>query len=94
MAEQGNGRFEVLEGFEGLVDAREAQVGNLVEPLERVQDRQADLMRLDLRSAGGPDGLFDLLGEHGQVIFGDGTALAGLADTVDDLAAAERLADA
>lgn len=51
-------------------------------------------MGIDFGGAGGPDSLFDLLGQHGEVVFGDGAALAGLPHPVDDLAAAERLADA
>ena len=38
-----------------LVDAREPQVGDLVELAQRRQDRQTDVVRLDLRDAGGAD---------------------------------------
>ena len=42
-------RLEVLERVEGLVDAREPQVRDLVELAQRAEDREADLVRVDLR---------------------------------------------
>src|SRR6478609_7513727 len=56
-AQLGDGGFEVLERVERLVDAREAQIGDLVELPEGTEDRQSDLIRIDLRGAGLPDGL-------------------------------------
>ena len=44
----GDGRLEVLERLERLVDAGEPQVGDLVELAQRPEDGQADLVRLDL----------------------------------------------
>ena len=41
--------LEVLERVESLVDAREPQVGDLVELAERAEDREPDLVRVDLR---------------------------------------------
>ena len=55
------------------------------------QDGQADLVGGDLGAARRPDRLLDPLGEPRQVVLGDRAALAGLADTDDDLVAAERL---
>src|SRR3954447_3328210 len=55
--------LEVLEGVEGAVDAREAQVGDLVELPQRAEDRQADLVAGDLGGTGRPDRVLHLLGE-------------------------------
>ena len=63
-----------------LVDARESEVGDLVELAQRREDRQPDLVRLDLGGAGGADLLLDPLGEQRQLVLPDGPALAGLAD--------------
>src|SRR6188768_529074 len=78
-AQEGDGRLEVLEGVEGLVDGGEAQVGDLVELAQRLEDGQTDLVRVDLGAALAADGLLDALGEDGEVVLGDRAALAGLA---------------
>src|SRR5690348_9166067 len=91
--QQGDGRLEVLQGLEALVDARESEVGDLVELAQGREDRQSDLVGLDLGGAGGADLLLDPLGEQGQLVLPDGPALAGLADTGHDLAPAERFGD-
>ena len=52
-AQEGDGGLEVLEGVEGLVDGGEAQVGDLVELAQRLEDGQADLVRVDLGAAPG-----------------------------------------
>src|SRR6476620_7404349 len=70
--------LEVLEGVEGLVDAREAQVRHLVELAERAEDRQAHLVGVDLGVPLLADALLDPLGQQRQVVLGDRTALAGL----------------
>ena len=87
-------RLEVLERVEGLVDAREPQVGDLVEFAQRPQDREPDLVRVDLGRPGLAHRLLDRLGQHGEVGIGDRAALTGLADAGHDLLAAERLDDA
>ena len=92
MAEQGDGGLEVLQRFEGLVDAGEAQVGHLVQLLQGSKNDQAHLVGVDFRRAGGTDLLLDFLGQQREVILADRAALAGLAYAVDDLAAAERFA--
>src|SRR4051794_33424447 len=92
--QQGDGGLEVLERVEGLVDAGEAEVGDLVELAERLEDGQADLVRLDLGAAGQADGLLDALREQGELVLGNGPALAGLAHADEDLAAAERFTGA
>src|SRR5690349_17841648 len=94
LAQQVDGRLEVVERLERLVHAREAQVGDLVELAQRRQDREADVVRLDLRRARRADGLLDLLGEHREVGVGDRAPLAGLLHAEHDLLAAERLDDA
>src|SRR3954447_8971611 len=56
----------VLEGLgalEGLVDAREPQIGDLVELPQRRQDRHPDLVRRDLRPALAAQGVLHLLAE-------------------------------
>src|SRR5690606_9488765 len=70
---------------------REAQVGDLVETAQRLQDRQPDLVRVNLGLTQRADRLLHLLGEHLQLVLGDRPALAGLARAADDLVAAERL---
>ena len=93
-AQQRDGRLEVLQRVEALVDAGEAQVGDLVELPQRRQDRQADVVRVDLGDAGRADGLLDALGEQGEVGVVHRAALARLAHAGHDLLAAERLDDA
>jgi hypothetical protein len=44
-----DGCLEVLERVERLVHAREAQVGDLVEVAQRAEDREPDLVGVDLR---------------------------------------------
>src|SRR3954462_4008358 len=72
--EQSDGRLEVVQGLEALVHTRESEVGDLVELTERIEDGEADLVRLDLRGAGGPDLLLDPLGENRQLVLSDGPA--------------------
>src|SRR4051794_15655404 len=74
--QQSDGRLEVLQGLEALVDARESEVRDLVELTQRPENGQPDLVRLDLRGAGRPDLLLDSLGEHRQLVLSDGPALA------------------
>ena len=50
-AQHGDRRLEVLERVERLVDAGEPQVGDLVELAQRAEDREPDLVRVDLRRA-------------------------------------------
>src|SRR5580692_10200800 len=51
-------------------------------------------MRGDLAAAPAADGVLDLLGQHGQLVLGDGAALAGPPDAAHDLVPVERLGDA
>src|SRR5690606_3855825 len=83
--------LEVLQRGEPPVHARKAEVGDLVELLQRAEDRQAHLVRVDLRGTGAADRLLDLLGQPRDVVVTDGQALARLADARGDLVAAERL---
>src|SRR4051812_2528619 len=55
---------EVVEGGEAAVDGGEAQIGDLVEAAQRLEDGPAHLDGVDLGAAAGPYGLFDLLGEQ------------------------------
>src|SRR5690606_12716987 len=52
---------------------------------------QTDLVGIDLRATGGPDGLLDALRKQGKIVLPDRPTLTGLPDAVDDLLAAERL---
>lgn len=51
-------------------------------------------MGIDLRCARGTNILLDFLGEHCKIVLRDRTSLACLADSTDDLDAAEWFADA
>src|SRR4051794_36066489 len=81
-AQCGDLGLEVGERLEAAVDAGEAEVGDLVEVLERAEDGEADLVRRDLRLVA--DGLLDPLGELREGVLVDGAPLAGLADPVHD----------
>ena len=76
------------------VDGGEAEVCDFIQFAQRLEDGETDLVRLYLGAALGANALLDALGEDGQVILGDRTALAGLAYADEDLLAAERLGDA
>ena len=85
---------EVVGRLEGAVDAREAEVGHLVERAQRRQDREPDLVGVELGLAAQPQGVLDVLAEAGELGVGDRAALAGLADAGDRLVAVERLGGA
>src|SRR5690606_4946654 len=70
------------------------QVGDLVELTERAQDRQPDVVGVDLRGAGRAHRLLHLLSQQREVVVGHGAALARLAHPGHDLLPAERLDDA
>jgi hypothetical protein len=94
MAKDGNGGLKILKGLERLVHAREAEIGDFVQLLQRAKDGEAHFMGVDFRSAGRADRFLDLLRQHGKVVFGHGPALACFPHPVDHFAAAERFADA
>ena len=89
----GSGVSAAVDVAAGAVQSRAqaAQVGDLVEVAEGLEDREADLVRVDLRRPGLAHRLLDGLRQHGQVGVGHGPALACLADARHDLLAAERL---
>ena len=89
--EQGDLGLEVLQGLEAAVHRGEAQVGHLVELSQRAEDGQTHLVGVDLSGAGGSHGLLDLLGQQRQIVLGDRTPLARLADADQHLRTAERL---
>jgi hypothetical protein len=82
---------EVVGGLERAVDRGEAEVGHLVERPERGEDRQADVVGVELGVTGEAQRVLDLLAEAGELVVGDRAALAGLADAGDRLAPVERL---
>src|SRR6478735_1188297 len=86
-----DGRLEVLERVERLVHAREAEVGDLVEVAQRAEDRETDLVRVELRGARLADALFHGLREHREVGVGHRPPLARLAHAGHDLLATEGL---
>src|SRR5699024_895879 len=90
----GDRRLEVLERVEALVDAREAAVGDEGQLLERLEDRQPHLVRVDLRVAAGAEALLDALGGPRQLIIADRPPLTGLAHPGGHLGPAEGLAHA
>jgi hypothetical protein len=94
MAKDGNGGLKILKGLECLVHAREAEIGDFVQLLQRAKDGEAHFMGVDFRSAGRADRFLDLLRQHGKVVFGHRPALACFPHPVDHFAAAERVADA
>ena len=66
-----DGRLEIVERFERLVDARETQVRHHVERAERTEDGETDLIRVDLRCARLAHRFFDFLREHRQILIRD-----------------------
>ena len=84
---------EVVRGLKGPVDAREPQVGHLVQRPQRRQDGQANIICVDLRGTGRPDRLLHLLCQYGQVGVRHRPALAGFTHTSNNLFPAERLDD-
>src|SRR5512139_2477604 len=83
--------LERIGALEGLVDAREAEVGHLVELAQRPEDREAHLVGRNLGPALGAQRGLDLLTQAGEVVLGDRAALAGLPHPGDRLVAGERL---
>jgi hypothetical protein len=77
-----------------LVDRGEAEVCDFVQLAQGLEDRQTDLVRFDLGAALGANALLDALCQDREVVLGDGAPLAGLANSDEDLLAAERLSDA
>src|SRR6266545_197435 len=63
-AQQGDLGLEVLERLEAAVNRREAQVCHFVQLPQRPEDREADVVCLDLGAAGGAYGLLDTLSEQ------------------------------
>jgi hypothetical protein len=83
--------LEVSGGLKGPVDAREAQVRDLVELSQRRQDRESDVVGGDLGAAAGTQRPLDLGAQVRERVLTDRPALACLADAEDHLLAAERL---
>src|SRR5205814_2526703 len=73
-----------------LVDAGEAEVGDLVELAEALEHGDADLLAADLAPPG-PDGLLELGAQLLHLLDGDGAVLRGRLHARDDLVPPERL---
>src|SRR5262249_962283 len=58
---------------------------------ERAQNREPYFVRGHLGATARPHLVLHLLGEYGQLVFGDRPSLAGAAHSLDDLVAGERL---
>src|SRR5262249_34024757 len=69
----------------------EPHVGDLIQLLQRAQDRQPHFVRRHLRAAARAHLVFNLLGKDGQLVFGNRPSLAGPSHAVDDLVTGERL---
>src|SRR2546421_607527 len=91
--QRGDLPLEVRQRLERAVDAREAQIGHLVEVTQRAQDRQADVVTGYLGRTPGADRLLHPLCQQRDGVLVDRPPLAGLADASDDLRAAERFGD-
>ncbi len=89
--QQSDRGLKVLKGLKALIDAGKSEVGNLVEFPQLREDRQADLVCVDLRCPGRPDGFFNPRSQSGQIGIGHRPALTGLSYSGNDLLAAERL---
>jgi hypothetical protein len=90
-AQDGDLGLEVLGRLERAVDAREAEVGHLVELPQRPEDGQADLVSRHLRPSLAAQGVLDRLAQAGELVLGDRAALARLADAGDRLVPGEGL---
>jgi hypothetical protein len=86
--------LEVFYRLERAVDAGEPEVRDLVELTQRAEDGQPDLVTRDLCAARRADRVLHPLGQLREVVFADRAALAGPADTGDDLGSAERFGHA
>ena len=60
--------LEVLGGAEGLIHGGEAEVGDFVESAQRRQDRQANVVGVDLGSVVRTNALLNLVGEQLEVV--------------------------
>src|SRR6185369_2549654 len=83
--------LEVAQRVERAVDAREPQVGDLVQLAQRAQDGQPHLVAGHLGRPAGPDRLLHPLRQQRDGVLVDRPALACLADARHDLDPAERL---
>src|SRR5699024_5253277 len=83
--------LEVLEGVEALIDAGEAQVGDLVEFAQRIEDGQPHFVGIDLGDALRADVLLDPLRQLRAIISAVRPPLAGLAHSRHDLLPRELL---
>lgn len=89
--QQSDRGLKVLQRFKALIDACKSQVSNLVELPQLRQNRQADLICVDLRSSGRPNGFFNPRRKSRQIGIGHRPALTSLSYAGNDLFAAEWL---
>src|SRR5690606_11576184 len=87
----GDRALEIVERVKGLIDAREPQKRDFIELAKRSQNREADLVRVELGHAGLTHCFLYALGEHSKVSLSHGPPLTCLAHAGDDLLTAERL---
>ena len=80
---------EVAGGVEGLVGGGESDVGDAVDLLEEVAGGQADALGGDFFFAGGQECVFDLVGQRAELLLGDGSLVAGLAECGEEFFAVE-----
>src|ERR1035437_7504302 len=75
------------------IDGGEPEVRHGIKSPQGLQDREPDVLGVDLCLAACPQRVLDLLAEPGEIILADRSALAGLPDASDDLVASEGLDD-
>jgi hypothetical protein len=92
-AQQCNLRFEILHRSELAIDAREAEVCDLVQLAERTEDCNSNFIGRYFGLAQGPQRIFDQLSQTGELVLADRPSLACFPNAVDHLVAIERLDD-
>src|SRR5450759_2386862 len=75
------------------VDRGEPEARHGIKSPQGLQDREPDVLGVDLCLAACPQRVLDLLAEPGEIILADRSTLAGLPDASDDLVASEGLDD-
>lgn len=81
--------LEVFRAVEGLVDRCKAQVRNLIQVAQWLQNGKADLVRLHLGTVNGSDALLYFVGEALECIIRDISSLTSASHALDDLVSAE-----
>lgn len=86
-----DGPLEVIKRIERAIHGSKTQVGDDIKFPQKGQNRLTDLVCGYVGDTGGPQLLFDLLGQDSKLIVRHGPALTGLLHTRNDLVARKRL---